>query len=629
MASVTSKNDSPSRPHELGTIRDAARDVSLELRRLQRNLLRAITTCNDRAGMLSAACGLVDESTNPTAVRYYARGDSNELTSVWQRAGEAGKRLTAPRQEALSALCREACRQGQVQIDTLEDGGAFVLAVPVFLRNQPPEGFLFVFPRTTRRLERTVVKLQLVAAHVTLWHVLQEAGGLDDQVRKTAALVELLERTAACGDLQHACYTLVCQLQESLGWDCVALGLKRSGRDHCILQAISGRAKFDRNSDRTRSFEAALDEALLRGTAAQWPADDGSAPKQIRTLERACRVSGAAAAFSGPIQDARGNAVGAWLFLADRRDHQRHADARFIDAAQQPVGACLALLQSAEVGRVRKLVRQVVESRKTWQAKAAVAAGCLLATILALPLPYNVKADCQLQPLTRRYVVAPFDGRLEQALVQPSDVIAQGDVLARMDGRDIRWELAGLVAEHGRAAKRRDVALAGHDVVTAQLARLEMEKLELEMKMLDDRADNLDVKSPIDGIVISGDQQRAEGAPLTAGQSLFEIAPLDQLVVEIGVPEEEIPFVRVGMRVTIRLDAFPRKEWTGALKTLHPRSEQRDDRNIFVAEVCLDNPDDVLRPGMNGRAEVRTDRHSLAWNLLHKPCESALAWLGW
>ena len=205
----------------------------------------------------------------------------------------------------------------------------------------------------------------------------------------------------------------------------------------------------------------------------------------------------------------------------------------------------------------------------------------------------------------------------------------RGDILARMDGRDIRWELAGLIAEHSRETKKRDVAMAAHDVVTAQLAKLEMEKLQLNMDMLDERADNLGIKSPIDGIVISGDQERAEGAPLTAGQTLFEVAPLDEIVVEIAIPEEEIRFVQKGHQAVIRLDAYPRRDWTGKLLTIHPRSESKDDRNVFIGEVRMDNIDDILRPGMNGQARITAGRHPLIWNLFHKPFESVLTWLGW
>ena len=81
-------------------------------------------------------------------------------------------------------------------------------------------------------------------------------------------------------------------------------------------------------------------------------------------------------------------------------------------------------------------------------------------------------------------------------------------------------------------------------MVTAQLAKLEADRLELKTKILELRSNHLEIKSPIDGVVISGDQERAEGAPLTIGQALFEVAPLDKMVVELAIPEDEITHIK-------------------------------------------------------------------------------------
>ena len=606
----------------------AAAQGSVELRRLQRNLLHAVTTSPDKDTMLAAIGAMVRESTNLLATRYYGRDGAGQLAPTWQSLYGNGKQITEDQHRRLLACCQTACLKGQLQLDA--DGDQLLaVSVPVFLRQRAPEALAFLLPKTARLVERTIVKLQLVATHVTLWHVLGESHEAERETRKTAALLEVVEKLAGCDDLQHACYTLVSQLKDYLKWDHVAVGVCRGRRQECSLQALSGCARFDRNSDRTRAIEAALDEALLRGTLSQWPTGKTTPRHATRALARLHSITNSALAVSGPLRDEQGDSVGAWLFLADQGTAEPESSLRFIRAAEHAVGACLRLVERAGRGAVGRLGRRLAEARKAWQTRALLAAACLLAVVLAVPVPYKVKADCEVQPLTRRFVAAPFDGRLEKALVEPSDVISKGDVLARIDGRDIRWELAGLIADYGRATKRRDVALAGHDVVTAQLAKLEMEKLQLNMKMLDDRVDNLEIKSPIDGIVISGDQERSEGAPLTVGQALFEIAPLDRVVIEIAIPEEEIQFVQNGLEAVVHLDTYPRHDWRGTICTLHPRSESKDDRNVFVAEVRLDNPHDRLRPGMSGRAEVITGRHPLAWNLLHKPCESVLSWLGW
>jgi len=231
--------------------------------------------------------------------------------------------------------------------------------------------------------------------------------------------------------------------------------------------------------------------------------------------------------------------------------------------------------------------------------------------------------------LLRRFVAAPFEGKLEKSFVEPGDLVAEDQLLAQIDGREIRWELAGVSADFQRAAKQRDGHLAEHAFGEAQLSRLEMQRLELKTRLLQHRTNHLEIRSPVEGIVISGDLKKAEGVPLTVGQTLFEIAPLDRMIVEIGIPEPDIAHVGEGRAVRVVFDAYPDKQWQGVVERVHPASEIKDRRHVFIAELTLQNPFALLRPGMQGRAKITSDRHALGWNLFHKPWERLIFWLGW
>jgi multidrug efflux pump subunit AcrA (membrane-fusion protein) len=156
-------------------------------------------------------------------------------------------------------------------------------------------------------------------------------------------------------------------------------------------------------------------------------------------------------------------------------------------------------------------------------------------------------------------------------------------------------------------------------VAAAQIDQLELERLAHKRQLLARRIENLDIKSPIGGLVLTGDLDRSEGVPLTVGQPLYEIAPLDRMFAEIEIPDDEIEHVVEGQRVYVRLDALPGSALEGTLTELHPRSETRNGANVFIAEVMLDNPGEVLRPGMKGTAKIVTARRSLAWILFHRP----------
>ena len=99
---------------------------------------------------------------------------------------------------------------------------------------------------------------------------------------------------------------------------------------------------------------------------------------------------------------------------------------------------------------------------------------------MAIPLPYRVACDCELQPVLRRFVAAPYAGILERTFAENGDIVSKDQLLAQMDGRNLRIELSGLQAELAGAKKKRDLALAQGDIANSQIARSEMERFQLQ-----------------------------------------------------------------------------------------------------------------------------------------------------
>ena len=58
-------------------------------------------------------------------------------------------------------------------------------------------------------------------------------------------------------------------------------------------------------------------------------------------------------------------------------------------------------------------------------------------------------------------------------------------------------------------------------------------------------------------------------------------------------------------------------------------ADQIENKNVFIARMELANPDLLYRPGMRGRARIKSDRHPLIWNFLHKPYHALRHALGW
>ncbi|MCA9072886.1 MAG: efflux RND transporter periplasmic adaptor subunit, partial [Planctomycetaceae bacterium] len=329
-----------------------------------------------------------------------------------------------------------------------------------------------------------------------------------------------------------------------------------------------------------------------------------------------------------PLRDRRGVMQASLVILSDTAVLDCSAE-QFLKAAAQPLASTLSLAKKSQPSWVGRCASQIAEGIRSRKFIAALVGLAMVACLLLIPMPYRIACECELEPVTRRFVAAPFDGKLERTEVEPGDLVNEGQLLAVMDGREIRWELAGLQAEQSQAGKERDGHMAKHDFGAAQVAKLEMERLKVREQLLSKRSEKLDIRSPIDGLVVMGDLKKSEGVPLRVGERLFEIAPLEQMVVEVAIPESDIAWAKDDQTVEIVLDAYPETTWTGALARIHPRSEIREDKHVFIGEVVLDNPDAVLRPGMRGRAKITGPSKSLGWNWFHKPWYELRYWLGW
>ncbi|QDV44673.1 hypothetical protein Enr13x_45410 [Stieleria neptunia] len=256
-------------------------------------------------------------------------------------------------------------------------------------------------------------------------------------------------------------------------------------------------------------------------------------------------------------------------------------------------------------------------------------AGLVVVLLAIWPVSYRVRCTTLVRPKHSRIVSAPFDATLLSTHVQPGDAVQRGDVLISLDGRPLRLELETVEAQIGQVLKERDVAMVGGRVADSQQAKLKIRELTRQRDLLLSRLDRLNVSSPIDGVIVLGDLNRSIGAPLETGQAVLEIAPLDEMLVELEIPEYEIGYVDRGTLVRVRLTAAEGDPIEQPIDTVYPSAELRDDQNVFVAHLNVDNRAGTLRPGMRGDAIAYGPVRPWLWSMLRSGWEKSLWWIGY
>jgi multidrug efflux pump subunit AcrA (membrane-fusion protein) len=126
------------------------------------------------------------------------------------------------------------------------------------------------------------------------------------------------------------------------------------------------------------------------------------------------------------------------------------------------------------------------------------------------------------------------------------------------------------------------------------------------------------ITAPIDGVVLSGDLERARGVPVQRGQVLFELAPLAEMTLEVAVPDADAMLVGKGQKGEFALQASPERTMDFVVDRVRPQAEVRSDKNVFVTEAPVTNAVGWLRPGMQGTAKIDVSRKRLGWVLTRR-----------
>ena len=129
----------------------------------------------------------------------------------------------------------------------------------------------------------------------------------------------------------------------------------------------------------------------------------------------------------------------------------------------------------------------------------------------------------------------------------------------------------------------------------------------------------LSLRAPISGVIL--EKGVVEGAAFQAGETLFRLADLSDVWVNIEIRESEAALVALGSGAVATLAAYPDEAFSGVVDFVYPTVDART-RSVR-ARVVLRNPTGRLRPGMFASVRINTP-HSQA---LSVPAD-AVVWTG-
>lgn len=92
------------------------------------------------------------------------------------------------------------------------------------------------------------------------------------------------------------------------------------------------------------------------------------------------------------------------------------------------------------------------------------------------------------------------------------------------------------------------------------------------------------------------------GQFLNAGTTIVTLQALDQLYVDMYLPQRNISTLQVGQKIDMSIDAYPGKVFTGTVSAINSKVDSST-RNVLV-RASVENRDGSLLPGMFAKVEI-------------------------
>jgi multidrug resistance efflux pump len=466
------------------------------------------------------------------------------------------------------------------------------------------------------RLESTPLllrhrELQLtLKMHVETMHRLRRVLEVLDAVNRPTRFLETA--MALCNELA----AWLCCSRVSLGF--------LQGR--CVqVRAMSHTDTFSREMQVVRAIEAAMEECLDQDLEVIYPAETDSIVS-CRAAAGLSESHGPSAVLSLPIR--REGEVAAVVTL------ERATDLPFDKLAEIEAIRLICDLSAPRLldlrnndrwfgaimaSEARRRLGSLLGYEHTWLKLCAALVFLMVVLLVTVRGEYRIKTSFTFKAQQQQVVVAPFETFIESVLAEPGDrVVAGKTILGTLQTTELRLKLAVLKAEQLGHRIQMASSMRDRKTADAQIAETHAQEAAAQIGLIETQIGQANLVAPISGWVISEDRKQRIGAPVEAGEVLFEIADINSLRAELHVPESSIAGVAVGMTGTLASVGHPGQKIRFAVDRINPIAEVIENQNVFRVRARILTHLEWMRPGMEGEARISASQQTYLWIATHR-----------
>lgn len=268
----------------------------------------------------------------------------------------------------------------------------------------------------------------------------------------------------------------------------------------------------------------------------------------------------------------------------------------------------------------------------------------VLLGLIFIRVPLRVVAPMEVVPKNPLHVTAPVDGVIEEVLVGPGESVKKGQPLAKYDESIAEHELKAaqkqvemLKAELHRANTEvfgdkpppTDADQSDRKLSDISVLRLQLEREEVQLSLINSQLEKMSLKSPEDGIVVIENPDEWRGHPVRIGDHILIVTDPFESKIRIWIPESDnVPFDK-DKTIKVFLNTNPENDLAAHLIYISDSSSvNAKGVPSYVAEADWVNPSKNVKIGLRGTAVLYGQDVSLLYLIIRRPWSFTRDFLG-
>ncbi|HEY8355505.1 MAG TPA: efflux RND transporter periplasmic adaptor subunit [Methylophilaceae bacterium] len=243
----------------------------------------------------------------------------------------------------------------------------------------------------------------------------------------------------------------------------------------------------------------------------------------------------------------------------------------------------------------------------------------------------SVSANGTLNPVTIVSVGTQVSGRVNKLYVDFNDRVEAGQVLLELDDslllaqieqttaniRNIEASVELAAANEARIRSLYEQEYVSRQELDQAVQALKSAKAQLENARAQLKRDKTNlgysiIRSPVSGVVIDRivDVGQTVAASFQTPELIRIAQDLSKMQIDSNFAEADIGSIREGQIARFYVDAFPNREFQGVVKQLRLNPTVTSNVVTYDVVISVDNPDEILLPGMTAYVSIEIERSS-------------------